>query len=48
MAKKQRKKEEWENNMVETKTIADRIVDVIVYLCVAAGTHRARGNRLFF
>ena len=35
MAKKQRKKEEWENNMVETKTIADRIVDVIVYLCVA-------------
>ena len=35
MAKKQRKKEEWENNMVETKSIADRIVDVIVYLCVA-------------
>ena len=35
MARKQRKKEEWENNMVETKTIADRIVDVIVYLCVA-------------
>ena len=31
MARKQRKKEEWENNMVETKSVPDRIVDVIVY-----------------
>ena len=35
MARKQRKKEEWENNMVETKSVPDRIVDVIVYFCVA-------------
>ena len=35
MARKQRKKEEWENNMVETKSVADRVVDVIVYVCVA-------------
>ncbi|MBR5345868.1 MAG: carbohydrate ABC transporter permease [Clostridia bacterium] len=33
--KKQRKKEEWENNMVETKSAADIIVDVIVYIIVA-------------
>ena len=35
MARKQRKKEEWENNMVETKSAADIVVDIIVYLCVA-------------
>ena len=35
MARKQRKKQEWENNMVETKSVADRVVDVVVYACVA-------------
>ena len=35
MARKQRKKQEWENNMVETKSVADRVVDVVVYTCVA-------------
>jgi len=32
---KNRKKEEWENNMVETKTTADIIVNIIVYVLVA-------------
>ena len=31
---KQRKREEWENNMVETKSTADIIVDIIVYTFV--------------
>ena len=35
MARKHKKREEWENNMVETKSAADRIVDVVVYACVA-------------
>ena len=33
--RKPRKKQEWENNMVETKTVGDRVIDVILYLIVA-------------
>ena len=35
MARKQKKKQEWENNMVETKSVADWIVDIVVYVLVA-------------
>ncbi len=35
MARKRRKQEEWENNMVENKSAADRVVDVVVYVIVA-------------
>ena len=33
--RRQRKKAEWENNMVETKSVADIVIDVIVYTVVA-------------
>ncbi len=35
MARKQRKQEEWKNNMVETKSAADIIVDIILYALIA-------------
>ena len=34
MARKQRKMEEWENNMVETKSAADIAVDIILYVLI--------------
>lgn len=34
MAKNHHKKQEWENSMVETKSVADRIIDIVVYVCV--------------